>query len=612
LRKELAAAESQVQELTNAFRSILALHWPDYADQPIQSMFEFLRTQSQETELQRMMQLRREITDAQVLWQSTEAVAVARQLEAAELASDAADKALQLWLDTIGQRLASVFLGLASFFSDLPSPIQNRPEHARTYARKVVAEYLERCQQSLARDTEERNCVAVVEQDRNALNERLIVLDAQIALLSKEAGQLAQALSGLISHVHSDDCPVCSRNFREVSDTPLLGHLAARVAALTQSAGRLTALSEERSNTLGAITARNRELADTQARLLADDSKQELTLRMATLLEALKALDELEEEAKRGERLFVERASAVQALATLRAHDKRSTSIRESAGRFAHMLSLEPIGTNESLRAALERFEAHVQEREKQLTAKESDRRSAEAILRELDLKHQSIEDIRLREKKRKGDCSAMNTAMAAGDRTIDQARNLLKLAQAERTLIVSRVFNESLNDVWRDLFVRLAPDEPFVPAFALPGSGKHNVEAKLETHYRNGGKGGNPRAMLSAGNLNTAALTLFLALHLSVKPHLPWLIIDDPVQSMDEVHISQFAALLRTLAKQHGRQIVIAVHEKPLFDYLCLELSPAFSGDRLITVELGRTADGNSVGVCNVRDWKPDLAIAA
>ena len=75
-------------------------------------------------------------------------------------------------------------------------------------------------------------------------------------------------------------------------------------------------------------------------------------------------------------------------------------------------------------------------------------------------------------------------------------------------------------------------------------------MEAVLETHYRQGGKGGNPRAMLSAGNLNTAALTLFLALHLSVKPKLPWLVIDDPVRSMDEVHIAQFAALLRTSGK--------------------------------------------------------------
>ena len=50
---------------------------------------------------------------------------------------------------------------------------------------------------------------------------------------------------------------------------------------------------------------------------------------------------------------------------------------------------------------------------------------------------------------------------------------------------------------------------------------------------------------MLSAGNLNTAALSLFLALHLAVEPRLPCLLLDDPVQAMDEVHIAQFAAVL-------------------------------------------------------------------
>ena len=184
--------------------------------------------------------------------------------------------------------------------------------------------------------------------------------------------------------------------------------------------------------------------------------------------------------------------------------------------------------------------------------------------------------------------------------------------ARDARTNIVRRVFNDSLNAVWRDLFVRLAPDEPFVPAFALPEIQDGPVEAVLETIYRTGGKGGNPRAMLSAGNLNTAALTLFLALHLSVKPTLPWLVIDDPVQSMDEVHIAQFAALLRTLSKQHGRQVIIAVHEKPLFDYLTLELSPAFRDDRLITIEMGRTASGGTIVNYEPITWKPDTAIAA
>jgi DNA repair protein SbcC/Rad50 len=116
-------------------------------------------------------------------------------------------------------------------------------------------------------------------------------------------------------------------------------------------------------------------------------------------------------------------------------------------------------------------------------------------------------------------------------------------------------------------------------------------VQPKLITIHRFGGSGGSPGAMLSAGNLNTAALTLFIALHLTVAEQLPWLILDDPVQSMDDVHITHFAALLRTLSKQHRRQIIIAVDDRQLFEFLRLELSPAFEGDTLRTLELSRGA---------------------
>jgi DNA repair protein SbcC/Rad50 len=199
----------------------------------------------------------------------------------------------------------------------------------------------------------------------------------------------------------------------------------------------------------------------------------------------------------------------------------------------------------------------------------------------------------------------------AEAERRIEVARELARRARALRTAKVREVFNDELNSVWRDLFIRLAPDEPFVPAFALPETTTGQVEAILETHYRSGGKGGNPRAMLSTGNLNTAALTLFLALHLSVRPVLPWLVLDDPVQSMDDVHIAQLAALLRTL-KQTRRQVIIAVHDRQLFEYLALELSPAFNGDRLITIELGRGADGKTTAPWDLKTFEPDRAIAA
>jgi DNA repair protein SbcC/Rad50 len=165
---------------------------------------------------------------------------------------------------------------------------------------------------------------------------------------------------------------------------------------------------------------------------------------------------------------------------------------------------------------------------------------------------------------------------------------------------------------VWRDLFVRLAPSEQFVPTFKLPTRDGGKVEAVLETLHRSGRSSGSPGAMLSQGNLNTAALTLFLALHLSVPPRMSWLVLDDPVQSMDDVHIAQFAALLRTLSKGMSRQLIIAVHERALFDYLTLELSPAFPGDSLIAVEMTRNFSGDAVATPRAFSYQQDRAIAA
>lgn len=612
LASELAAAEDQGAQLRLAAQERLEPHWPEIAGHTAQAMLDLLKEQSEEAEQQRMTQLRRELNDILTQEQTAASPVAADQRVANETAAGAADSALRDWLDASGQRLTVLFGKLGTYFADLPSPIKNRPEYARAHAHRAVVAELERCKQVLARDQAAQGQLASIQTDRSGLTTRLGQIDQQIAQHSREAGLLAQALSSLLPHVHTDECPVCSRDFGEVSPSPLLGHLTSRIASLTQSAGLLAALSQERAATEKAVAIRDREIEAAQVQLLTAEAREEIGRRLEDLLESLDTLVALEAEATEGENLFVQAASTAQALASVRARDHQSAAIRASASRYATALSIEPIGANEPLHVALQRFLGEVSARLDRLTAKESARRDGEASLRELLLKQQGIAGIKTRQTERKEERRRLNAAKEAGEGAMAQARDLLKIAQVERARIVGQVFNDSLNAAWRDLFVRLAPDEPFIPAFVLPKATRGDIEAKLETLYRDGSRGGNPRAMLSAGNLNTAALTLFLALHLSVKPHLPWLIIDDPVQSMDEVHISQFAALLRTLSKQHGRQVIIAVHEKPLFDYLCLELSPAFAGDRLITVELGRTANGDSIASCAVRDWKQDLAIAA
>ncbi len=78
---------------------------------------------------------------------------------------------------------------------------------------------------------------------------------------------------------------------------------------------------------------------------------------------------------------------------------------------------------------------------------------------------------------------------MAELERLKTQAKIIADTARRARTSIVRRVFNDSLNKLWRDLFVRLAPTEPYVPAFRIPESDVDAI-AKLETIHRTGKRG--------------------------------------------------------------------------------------------------------------------------
>jgi exonuclease SbcC len=620
LEKEIATEEAEGKRLDQDLQAVNSRLFAKLAELGVQAtpttsdseLRLAIENRQEEPELQRLARARRDIVATRDQWWAVQSPVSAGEMADAERAVAKANEALENWRSITGAALEDQFARLREFFADLPSPRSIGPERARTEALQTLIAELDRCAALLARDSEDSAAIDTLDQDLARARSRAAVLDEQIAGQAAQAGTLAQVLAEILPHIHSEDCPVCGRDYSEASTDPLHAHVSNRIAALTESAGRLEALSRERTDASRMVADAERRQAVIAARLLAPTARDELKSRRARLEELQRSLTDIEQAAERGEQLITAAAAASQILTERRSHDQRAASIRDSVARFGRDLGLDAVEEAEGVETALTRFVTYVTEREAALTAFLSARRDVLSDLRErqnLTTKRAAITEA-VAEKERRA--KRLQAAKDKADARIIQARELGRRAREARTNIVRRVFNDSLNAVWRDLFVRLAPDEPFVPAFALPENQGGPVEAVLETLYRSGGKGGNPRAMLSAGNLNTAALTLFLALHLSVGPTLPWLVIDDPVQSMDEVHIAQFAALLRTLSKQHGRQAIIAVHEKPLFDYLSLELSPAFRDDRLITIEVGRTANGVTVVNYEPTIWKPDTAIAA
>src|SRR3546814_13761753 len=84
----------------------------------------------------------------------------------------------------------------------------------------------------------------------------------------------------------------------------------------------------------------------------------------------------------------------------------------------------------------------------------------------------------------------------SAADAIIEVGKDIARKTREARGRVVRRVFNDELNSVWRDLFVRLSPEEPFIPAFATPESVGADIEAGPGTHPRRGrtGKYAQPR----------------------------------------------------------------------------------------------------------------------
>jgi exonuclease SbcC len=566
----------------------------------------------EERDLIRLAGIRRQLASLRSDWNVLSTGPEAEERASVEHEVRLAATALENWRRQAGVQLEAIVEGLRPLFPDLPSLASTDPHTAAATATSRVATELKRCNNDVIQDDHAIERLGELGQSVARGRARIALIDAQIAELAVDAASLSRVLAGLMPHVRGEQCPVCDRDYSEVSKVPLLVHLSSRLSQLTEKGDRLQALSKARAEALGAVSLAEREREAVSLRRLSQEARVSLKAKVSELADVHRRLLALKDIADSGSVIVRRDAEATGRLAKFQERDRQATTIAQTLTQLYQDVLLRERKSAEPLSDSLDALEGYVVARESSLAALKQLRHSALTEFWNLRKAEETLRGLRKELTGESATLSELEKALEFTERRRQDVRRIAAAARKTRANIVSRVFNESLNAVWRDLFVRLAPTEPFVPAFKLPESADGPIVATLETIHRGGGRGGAPGAMLSAGNLNTAALTLFLALHLSVAIQLPWLILDDPVQSMDEVHVSHFAALLRTLSKNHNRQIIIAVHDRALFDYLTLELSPAFENDQLVTVQLGRSDSGASLAEPEFHRWEPDSVLAA
>jgi DNA repair protein SbcC/Rad50 len=316
-----------------------------------------LNDDREERRLTELATLRHSLTALQAQWASLATAPGASAQAAAE--ADEKDTAAELarWREGDGAALEILIGELRSTFADLPSSSGTDPQFARSAAASCVAAELNRCIDQLDRLDADAKRLAELDQSIARGQARVALLDEQIGGLAGDADGLAQVLAQLLPHVHTDACPVCGRDYSEVSSDPLLVRVTDQVTSLRDRAGRLQALSREKSEVVAAQSAIDNERASLMSRQLSAKALNSLKTRRSVLTEAANRLEALQGPAANGVALLARAAHSAQTLADLRGRDQALLLLRAEISRIANTLGAPDLGSAEGAREALGRIE---------------------------------------------------------------------------------------------------------------------------------------------------------------------------------------------------------------------------------------------------------------
>ncbi len=120
------------------------------------------------------------------------------------------------------------------------------------------------------------------------------------------------------------------------------------------------------------------------------------------------------------------------------------------------------------------------------------------------------------------------------------------------------------------------------------------------------------PSVVLSSSQINALAVSVFLALNIGVaKPPLSVLMLDDPMQSLDDINLLGLVDLPRRAKGR--RQLLVSTHDTRFGTLLSRKLRPADENERTILIELDSwSRRGPNVEIHDVRSDPVPLRLVA
>ena len=111
-----------------------------------------------------------------------------------------------------------------------------------------------------------------------------------------------------------------------------------------------------------------------------------------------------------------------------------------------------------------------------------------------------------------------------------------------------------------------------------------------------------------SSAQLNILSLSVFLARALHAKSHdgapVDCILIDDPIQSLDSINILATIDLLRSIALNFNKQIILSTHDENFHELLKRKIPISKYGSKFISFEsFGRVAGPHDISVHELYD---------
>ena len=310
------------------------------------------------------------------------------------------------------------------------------------------------------------------------------------------------------------------------------------------------------------------------------------------------------------EELERHQSAAVAALREAEMRERQRAQWRDERDRRLHELGLEPVDDADlvavlqqalknalTMSAELAEHRAHGEQLALDLT------RAGERARRR-ELEHQ-VDTVR-------GEVGELKELVQFREQTGEVAGAVLEgLRNAASEVVAAQL--EQTDPLLQRIYATADPHPSFRAVRLLTriarGRGRLNT-AVLDPHA--GLSSESPEAVLSSSQMNALAVSVFLALNLGVRT-LPMqaVILDDPLQSLDDVNLLGLIDLLRRTKDQ--RQLLVSTHDERFGRLLARKLRPVQNGQRTRVIELGGWGPAGPVvrQDDSIRDPEP-LRIAA